>query len=108
MNAYNIWDVLSEQPYLIDPDLDVSNEMIQPYEEGLVQREEDYSWFLDSKYWQSVRTAIYHRAGFRCEKCGSVDGLEVHHLWYPPRGTELQNLTALILVCNSCHRQLHQ
>ena len=101
------WDSLSDQPFLIDPEQDVGT-LITSIEEKQLQSKEDYEWFLDSFYWAKVVTSIHERAGHQCEKCSATDHLQVHHIWYPPRGTEMNHLDALLLVCQSCHQEFHQ
>ncbi|MGD0966358.1 MAG: HNH endonuclease [Candidatus Acidiferrales bacterium] len=49
---------------------------------------------------------MLHRDGWRCQRCGSLQNLEVHHL----RSRSLLGDDAeenLITLCNPCHRGLH-
>jgi len=67
-----------------------------------------YDEFLASDYWQSVRKAVFARDGHQCKLCKSTENLQVHHRWYPARGTELKHLDALVLLCSNCHHKQHQ
>jgi 5-methylcytosine-specific restriction protein A len=56
----------------------------------------------------AVRDLVYHRAGFRCERCGTADGpFAIHHR--RPRGMggtrrpETNFASALLLLCDACH-----
>ena len=68
----------------------------------------DYQEYLRSDYWESVKQAVKSRDRHKCRLCGLTLNLQVHHRWYPPRGTELQHLDALILLCSNCHDEQHQ
>jgi len=67
-----------------------------------------YDEFLRSDYWEAVRRAVLARDGHKCRFCGATQNLQVHHRWYPPRGTEMQHLDALILLCSKCHHEQHR
>ncbi len=61
---------------------------------------------LDPKKYAIVRTRVLERDGWRCQECGSMEGLEVHHM--QPRshlgGDVMDNL---ITLCVSCHGKCH-
>ena len=59
----------------------------------------DTSWF-----WLNIiiPTIFKHRQG-RCEVCGSVENLDVHHTSY-----EIQTINTLKLLCRQCHKDWHQ
>lgn len=47
----------------------------------------------------------------RCERCGDVNTLSVHHIVYrseAPRHENLHNPRNLIKLCNECHAWFHQ
>ena len=53
---------------------------------------------------------VYERAKHRCEHCGSKKILEVHHIVTRGRGRHwphLNNPVNLALLCNECHRIVH-
>jgi 5-methylcytosine-specific restriction endonuclease McrA len=69
---------------------------------------EDYSQYLRSSHWASVRRRARARAGDRCERCGvprSEAVLHVHHLTYEHLGAELDD--ELQVLCESCHQEAH-
>jgi len=50
---------------------------------------------------------VLERDGWRCQFCGSMQHLQVHHFKFRSRsgGDEEQNLIAL---CADCHEQVHR
>lgn len=63
-----------------------------------------YGEYLSTKFWKDLAKQVRERDDFTCAIC-KRRGWEVHHKWYPPRGTE--KLDDLITLCDSCHRKLH-
>ena len=53
-----------------------------------------------------MRTLVLQRDGMRCQICGRMQQLEVHHLQFRSRGGT-DNLDNLVAMCSACHRQLH-
>ena len=120
------WDARDAE-YIEDPESDPCeavhrfyDEMDDCYEEFFIKafdaelKAEERWWaqlsyqeFLHSDYWQDVKKAVLLRDKNRCQKCGAVDGLQVHHRWYPKRGTELDHLGALVTLCSRCHSREH-
>jgi len=64
-----------------------------------------YKKYLKSKWWRLKRQQKLQSVGFKCEKCGSVDWLQVHHLHYKTLYRE--NNTDLQVLCGNCHQLLH-
>lgn len=63
---------------------------------------EKYESVLRSERWTKyVRPLIFKRANGVCERCGSTDGLAVHHVTYQNLGSE--PLSDLLLLCARCH-----
>jgi 5-methylcytosine-specific restriction endonuclease McrA len=60
---------------------------------------------LRYRQWQRVRKQVLERDGYRCQQCGSVKGLVVHHIrpWVETQDDSLGNL---ITVCRACHARL--
>jgi 5-methylcytosine-specific restriction endonuclease McrA len=61
---------------------------------------------LDPVAYRELRQQVLERDGWRCQFCGSVAALEVHHL--QPRshlGDDAQE--NLIALCAGCHRSAH-
>ena len=50
---------------------------------------------------------VLQRDGWRCQNCGSLTNLQVHHLKFRSRlGDDAES--NLITLCASCHRAIHQ
>ena len=61
---------------------------------------------LDLKDYAVLRTRVLERDGWRCQECGSMEGLEVHHLKPRSRlGDDVMH--NLITLCASCHGKRH-
>ena len=66
----------------------------------------DYSLYLSSTHWKSIRKEALSRANYKCSSCSARDCiLEVHHNTYERLGRELQ--TDLIVLCKPCHKRIH-
>ena len=65
----------------------------------------DYSDYLQTPHWKSVRADALKRAGHRCQVCNRKGRLEVHHRTYDRRGRELP--ADLIAICDNCHGTFH-
>ncbi len=66
-----------------------------------------YREYLKSKDWKKKRAAKWRTVKRQsCAFCGSVDGLEVHHLiyrqWYDVKTSDLR------LTCRRCHELIHR
>lgn len=64
-----------------------------------------YRSYLKSDEWKSVRRRKLFDADFKCERCGRLTGLEVHHKTYDRLGAE--RMEDLAVLCRVCHRQEH-
>ena len=60
---------------------------------------------MSSRWVRETRPAALERAGHRCEHCGAVDQLEVHHRDMDPSNNVAENL---IVLCDSCHAEVHR
>ena len=65
-----------------------------------------YRDYLQTDYWKKVALIKKETIG-RCEMCGSIDNLEVHHLTYKHFGKEMEHLDDLKVLCHKCHENLH-
>ena len=61
---------------------------------------------LDTKAYRALRRQILERDGWRCQQCGSIAWLEVHHRQRRSRGGE-DSEENLISLCSGCHRAMH-
>jgi 5-methylcytosine-specific restriction endonuclease McrA len=61
---------------------------------------------LDSKSYSELHRQVLERDGWRCQACGSMQHLQVHHLKLRSQsgGDVEQNL---ITLCAACHEQVH-
>ena len=61
---------------------------------------------LDVEAYQALRRQIIDRDSWRCQSCGSMQNLEVHHLTFRSHsgGDVEQNL---ITLCATCHNRQH-
>jgi 5-methylcytosine-specific restriction endonuclease McrA len=62
---------------------------------------------LDSESYRELHRQVLERDGWRCQVCGSMQCLQVHHLKFRSHsgGDEEQNL---IPLCTSCHERVHR
>ena len=62
---------------------------------------------LDSMSYGKLYRRVLKRDGWRCQVCGSMQNLQVHHLKFRSQagGDEEQNL---ITLCTECHEQVHR
>jgi len=62
---------------------------------------------LDSKSYRELHRRVLERDGWRCQFCGSMQCLQVHHLKFRSHsgGDVEQNL---ITLCAECHEQTHR
>lgn len=65
----------------------------------------EYSEYLETTEWKSLRNKVLRRAGGRCEGCMDQEAVQVHHLTYKHVGAEL--LFELVAVCEDCHKRVH-
>jgi len=62
---------------------------------------------LDPEEYRSLHQEVLERDGWRCQQCGSLEALQVHHLqWRSGLGHDLEE--NLIVLCADCHRQQHR
>lgn len=100
-----LW-VFRGSKFIEDPDEDI-DQTLRCRGQDAADRQETYDGFLESDYWARVRAAMMIKHNCKCQSCGAIDNLQVHHKSYPKRYTELQNLHLLELLCKSCHHQSH-
>jgi 5-methylcytosine-specific restriction endonuclease McrA len=62
---------------------------------------------LDPEAYRLLRHMVLERDHWRCQACGSLNSLEVHHI--ETRGQlGADSEENLITACSNCHRALHQ
>ena len=62
---------------------------------------------LDANSYHELHRQVLERDGWRCQVCGGMQNLQVHHLKFRSHsgGDTEQNL---ITLCTECHERAHQ
>ena len=62
---------------------------------------------LDANSYHELHRQVLERDGWRCQVCGSMQNLQVHHLKFRSQsgGDVEQNL---ITLCAECHERMHR
>jgi 5-methylcytosine-specific restriction endonuclease McrA len=62
---------------------------------------------LDLESYRELHRQVLERDGWRCQVCGSMQNLQVHHLKFRSQsgGDVEQNL---ITLCAECHARMHR
>jgi len=62
---------------------------------------------LDPGLYEELRNQVLHRDGWRCQACGAMSNLEVHHKEFRShRGDDSEE--NLITLCTVCHTSVHR
>jgi 5-methylcytosine-specific restriction endonuclease McrA len=62
---------------------------------------------LDPPSYERLRHQVLRRDGWRCQGCGTMSNLEVHHKQF--RGSSGNDSEEnLITLCAPCHHKIHQ
>jgi 5-methylcytosine-specific restriction endonuclease McrA len=61
---------------------------------------------LDPVSYESLRQQVLRRDGWRCQSCGTMSNLEVHHREFRSRSGH-DSEENLITLCITCHTTLH-
>ena len=67
----------------------------------------EYLDFLNTPYWDAVRSKKLYLSGYKCSLCNCNTNLQVHHKTYENHGYEHNNLDDLIVLCSNCHSKQH-
>jgi 5-methylcytosine-specific restriction endonuclease McrA len=62
---------------------------------------------LEPDEYDTLRNQILHRDSWRCQSCGSMSNLEVHHKDFRSHSGE-DSEENLITLCNDCHAAVHR
>ena len=61
---------------------------------------------LDAKAYRGLCKEVLERDGWRCQSCGSLSAVEVHHKRFRShQGEDAKH--NLITLCSKCHRETH-
>jgi 5-methylcytosine-specific restriction endonuclease McrA len=88
---------LGKQRWLDEPDIQM---------QAQTAIHDDYKDYLNSPEWAVVRRIAMAFFKHKCQLCGSVDGLQVHHKDYSHRGYE--TLEDVVVLCAECHKKYHK
>ena len=61
---------------------------------------------LDPKLYEQLRNQVLRRDGWRCQSCGTMSNLEVHHKEFRSHSGD-DSRQNLITLCTSCHASEH-
>jgi 5-methylcytosine-specific restriction endonuclease McrA len=61
---------------------------------------------LDPELYDNLRNQVLHRDGWRCQSCGTMSNLEVHHKEFRSHSGD-DSSQNLITLCTSCHTSVH-
>ena len=62
----------------------------------------EYTDYLKSEHWRTIRRLVKERDGYACVICNSTEHLEVHHRTYD-RVPYCERLSDLCTLCSKCH-----
>jgi 5-methylcytosine-specific restriction endonuclease McrA len=62
---------------------------------------------LETYAFEQLRNQILRRDGWRCQSCGSMSNLEVHHKDFRSHSGD-DSEENLITLCNPCHKAVHR
>lgn len=61
--------------------------------------------YMKSKEWKRVTERKYAEVGHRCQRCGDIKDLQVHHITY--KNLYHERLEDLQILCAGCHCEIH-
>ena len=61
---------------------------------------------LDPVSYETLRQQILCRDGWRCQSCGTMSNLEVHHKEFRSQSGD-DSEENLITLCTACHHETH-
>jgi 5-methylcytosine-specific restriction endonuclease McrA len=62
---------------------------------------------LEPHQYDTLRSQVLHRDGWRCQFCGAMSNLEVHHKDFRSHSGD-DSEKNLIVLCNACHVAVHR
>ena len=74
-------------------------------EKTFLQRKKEYYDYLDSDKWKSIKSRLFILLGKYCERCGSKERIQVHHITYERLFNE--RFDDLEILCENCHKKEH-
>jgi 5-methylcytosine-specific restriction endonuclease McrA len=61
---------------------------------------------LDPELYEQLRNQVLRRDGWRCQSCGTMSNLEVHHQEFRSHSGD-DSEQNLITLCSACHATVH-
>jgi len=61
---------------------------------------------LDPERYEHLRNQVLRRDGWRCQSCGTMSNLEVHHKEFRSHSGD-DSRQNLITLCTTCHSWVH-
>jgi 5-methylcytosine-specific restriction endonuclease McrA len=61
---------------------------------------------FDRESYDRLRQQVLQRDGWRCQFCGSMTNLDVHHQQFRSHSGEDSDVN-LVTLCKKCHEQVH-
>jgi 5-methylcytosine-specific restriction endonuclease McrA len=61
---------------------------------------------LDPQAYERLRQLVLRRDGWRCQLCGTMENLEVHHKKFRSRSGQ-DTGENLVTLCTKCHAHVH-
>jgi 5-methylcytosine-specific restriction endonuclease McrA len=61
---------------------------------------------LDPLSYETLRQQVLRRDGWRCQSCGTMANLDLHHKEFRSHGGE-DSEQNLITLCTACHHETH-
>jgi 5-methylcytosine-specific restriction endonuclease McrA len=65
-----------------------------------------YHKYLLSDEWAVIKLELFNYRGKICERCGSKDHIQVHHLHY--KNIFKEEPEDLLILCKDCHKAEHK
>jgi ATP-dependent DNA helicase RecQ len=62
---------------------------------------------LAPELYEELRQQVLRRDGWRCQSCGTMSNLEVHHQKFRSQSGD-DSEQNLITLCAACHQQVHR
>jgi 5-methylcytosine-specific restriction endonuclease McrA len=62
---------------------------------------------LDPELYEQLRDQVLGRDGWRCQSCGTMANLEVHHKEFRTHSGD-DSEQNLITLCTTCHSAIHR
>ena len=61
---------------------------------------------LDPESYEALRQQVLRRDGWRCQSCGTISNLEVHHKQFRSHSGD-DSEENLVTLCTECHTGIH-